>query len=59
VQKDMMDGQAAGVEGTPAFFVNGVLVSGAQPYSVFKQIIDAALAQGGEAAPETPTPTGG
>lgn len=44
VKKDMADGQAAGVRGTPAFFINGELISGAQPFSVFKQAIDAALA---------------
>ena len=30
VQKDFTDGQASGVQGTPAFFVNGKLVSGAR-----------------------------
>ncbi|MBI2102803.1 DsbA family protein [Candidatus Woesearchaeota archaeon] len=45
VQKDMADGAAAGVQGTPSFFVNGVPISGAQPYSVFQQVIDAALAE--------------
>ena len=44
VQKDESDGQAAGVQGTPGFFVNGKPLSGAQPYSVFKQAIDAELA---------------
>ena len=44
VRKDFADGQAAGVSGTPAFIVNGQFVSGAQPFSVFKQIIDAELA---------------
>jgi len=43
VQKDIADGQAAGVSGTPAFLINGKLVSGAQPFEVFKQIIDAEL----------------
>ncbi len=43
VQKDLADGSSAGVSGTPGFFVNGKLVSGAQPYSVFKQLIDAEL----------------
>ena len=43
VQKDLNDGSSAGVRGTPAFFVNGQLLSGAQPYSAFKQIIDAEL----------------
>jgi protein-disulfide isomerase len=31
------------VRGTPAFFVNGRLVSGAQPFSVFEQIIQEEL----------------
>jgi protein-disulfide isomerase len=43
VQKDLSDGQSYGVRGTPAFFVNGQLISGAQPYDNFKQVIDAAL----------------
>lgn len=43
VKKDMADGQAAGVRGTPAFFVNGKLISGAQPYNVFQQAIEAEL----------------
>tara|TARA_Y100000310_G_scaffold332141_1_gene407152 strand:+ start:1120 stop:2127 length:1008 start_codon:yes stop_codon:yes gene_type:complete len=45
VQKDMADGQAAGVSGTPGFLINGRLVSGAQPFSAFKQIIDEELAK--------------
>lgn len=44
VKKDMKEGQAAGVNGTPAFFINGRLLSGAQPYEAFKEIIDAELA---------------
>lgn len=43
VKKDMSDGQKAGVRGTPAFFIDGKLVSGAQPFSVFEQKIEAAL----------------
>jgi len=43
VKKDMADGAAAGVTGTPGFLVNGKLVSGAQPFSVFQQIIEAEL----------------
>jgi len=42
-KKDMSDGQAAGVKGTPAFFINGEFISGAQPFSVFKKAIDAEL----------------
>lgn len=41
---DAQKGQAMGVQGTPAFFVNGELVSGAQPYSALKTVIDAKLA---------------
>jgi len=44
IQKDLSDGSSAGVQGTPGFFVNGKPVSGAQPYSVFKQLIDRELA---------------
>lgn len=43
VQDDFKAGQAAGVKGTPAFFINGELISGAQPFSVFKEKIDAYL----------------
>ncbi|NQV92014.1 DsbA family protein [Candidatus Woesearchaeota archaeon] len=44
IQKDIQDGAAAGIQGTPGFIINGKLVSGAQPFSVFKQVIDAELA---------------
>ncbi len=44
IRKDMADGAAVGVQGTPAFYVNGVEVSGAQPFQVFQQIIDGQLA---------------
>ena len=44
VQADFRDGQASGVRGTPGFFVNGKSISGAQPFDVFKQVIDAELA---------------
>lgn len=40
VKKDLDEGTTAGVNGTPAFFVNGRLLSGAQPFSAFKQVID-------------------
>lgn len=42
---DLADGQKAGVNGTPATFINGQLVSGAAPYSNFKSLIDAELAK--------------
>lgn len=43
VSKDLNDGSAAGVQGTPAFFINGQLVSGAQPYTAFQSAIEQAL----------------
>lgn len=45
VTQDMADGTAAGVSGTPAFFINGTPVVGAQPYESFKALIDQELAQ--------------
>lgn len=60
VRADMADGQKYGVSGTPAFFVNGKLISGAQPYTVFEQEIEAALAAAGKGSEEqeaVPEPT--
>lgn len=45
VTSDLNDGSKAGVTGTPATFVNGVLISGAVPYAQFKSAIDAELAK--------------
>ena len=45
VQDDYQEGIDKGVNGTPATFVNGQLVSGALPYETFKQIIDSLLEQ--------------
>jgi protein-disulfide isomerase len=44
IEKDLSDGQAVGVNGTPAFFINGRMLSGAQPFEAFKEIIDDELA---------------
>jgi protein-disulfide isomerase len=43
VKADIKEGKSNGVTGTPAFLINGKLVSGAQPFSVFKQAIEAEL----------------
>lgn len=43
VQKDLNDGSQYGVRGTPTFFINGIELVGAQPYSVFEQIIEQEL----------------
>lgn len=47
VQKDYQDGISYGVEGTPAFYINGRLIAGALPFASFKTIIDAALEEAG------------
>ena len=43
VAQDMRDGQQVGVTGTPAFFINGRFLNGAQPYEAFSKIIDQEL----------------
>ena len=43
VERDFHAGEDAGVNGTPAFFVNGRMISGAQPFDAFKRLIDEEL----------------
>ncbi len=43
IASDFAEGSSYGVRGTPGFFINGVPVSGAQPYAVFEQAIEEAL----------------
>ncbi len=43
VEKDFTDGSQYGVSGTPAFFINGIELVGAQPYNAFEQIIEQEL----------------
>jgi protein-disulfide isomerase len=45
VQKDINDAAQLGLTGTPAFFINGREISGAQPLEAFSAIIDEELAQ--------------
>jgi len=45
IDNDLKDGEEAGVNGTPAFYINGRMLSGAQPYEAFKKIIDEELAR--------------
>jgi protein-disulfide isomerase len=47
VNQDFSDGSAAGVTGTPSFLINGKLITGAQPLSVFQKEIEAALQASG------------
>jgi protein-disulfide isomerase len=44
IQRESRTVQALGVRGTPGFLVNGVFISGAQPFEVFQQVIDEQLA---------------
>jgi protein-disulfide isomerase len=43
VDEDVAEADAAGVTGTPAFFINGRALEGAQPFDVFKRLIDEEL----------------
>ncbi len=43
VEASSEEGKSVGVNGTPATFINGKLISGAQPYDVFKQAIEEKL----------------
>lgn len=43
VEKDIQAGENAGVSGTPAYFINGVFVSGALPLKKFEEMIDEEL----------------
>ena len=43
IEKDIADGQRFGVRGTPAFFINGFPISGAQPFDVFDDAVKDAL----------------
>jgi protein-disulfide isomerase len=45
VEQDMQDANDAGVSGTPAFFINGRSIEGAQPFEAFKEIIDDELSR--------------
>jgi protein-disulfide isomerase len=44
-RKDMEEGERFGVTGTPAFFINGRLLAGAQPLEAFTTVIDEELAR--------------
>jgi protein-disulfide isomerase len=44
VKAQMQEGAAVGVRGTPGFIINGRLISGAQPFDAFKNVIDDELA---------------
>ena len=45
VLEDIRSGERFGVSGTPAFLINGELVSGAQPFNAIAMIIDSKIAE--------------
>lgn len=45
VEDDIAQGQKIGIKSTPTFFINGKLVSGAQPVEVFSEIVDEELSK--------------
>ena len=53
IEAQVAEAMKVGATGTPASFVNGRYLSGAQPYEAFKKLIDDALAK---TAPGSPVP---
>ena len=47
ISADTDQGKSLGVTGTPAFFINGRFLSGAQPVEAFSKIIDDELSKEG------------
>jgi len=45
IDKDNAEGKQIGVNGTPGFYINGIELSGAQPFDKFKAVIDSELAK--------------
>lgn len=44
IKQEALSVQSLGVRGTPGFLINGVFISGAQPYDVFQEVINEQLA---------------
>jgi protein-disulfide isomerase len=51
VSKEAASAAGVGINGTPGFLLNGLVISGAQPYSVFKDTIDYELEGGSWTSP--------
>ena len=43
IDKDLAEANTREISGTPNFLINGVTLSGAQPYEKFKEVIDGAI----------------
>lgn len=57
VQRDVNEGMRAGVSGTPAFFINGIPMSGSQPLDAFARAIDDELARKPQKTASSASPT--
>ena len=55
IDRDIQEATSFGVTGTPGFFINGRLISGAQPYEGFAQVINEELAHAAQ-NPNTQSP---
>jgi protein-disulfide isomerase len=51
IDADISEAKALGVNGTPAFFVNGHFLSGAKPYEEFARVIESELSRSRAAIP--------
>ena len=56
IKASMKEGEALGVEATPALFINGEKVEGAQPLENLYRMIDNALIASGQTPPPSPAP---
>jgi hypothetical protein len=54
IRQESLSVQSMGVRGTPAFLLNGVFISGAQPFEVFQQVIEEQLGNARAPAPQPP-----
>jgi predicted DsbA family dithiol-disulfide isomerase len=59
VEADLQAARAAGISSTPAFVVNGILLSGAQPAEAFYKVIDQELARPAESGAAGGSPSAG
>ncbi|TFG93019.1 MAG: thioredoxin [Myxococcales bacterium] len=59
VEADLQAARAVGISGTPAFVVNGIMLSGAQPAEAFYKVIDQELARPAESDDAGSAPTAG
>jgi len=46
IEADLAQGKDLGIDGTPAFFINGRPLTGAQPFEKFQTTIDEELSSG-------------